>query len=304
MEKYYKMLDIEKGSSQEVIKQAYRKQALLNHPDRHPDGDNEYYTKKFQDIGEAYSILSSNKEHSKENPYEIFSVFFPNINFNDDDTNIMIDKIINSNIFLEFPKHIWNSFKTYNLHKNLNKSKAKLIIMDYEISLQEQYISNTKLHTVNLKKRSIVKDGLINYTKTISLNLLNKKNIFENIGNYDLENEYSGDLHVNIIDKPDNKFKRYKDFDLIYYLEIGKDDLFKCIKYKITHFKNDIYINIEKPWTNLIYILEDYGMIDYSDNYKGDLYIKIIINPISINPISINSDSEFINPKPIDIFDC
>ncbi|ORY82132.1 cysteine string protein [Protomyces lactucae-debilis] len=53
---YYKILGIEKDASDSEIKKAYRKAALINHPDKNPD-DPEAEA-RFKDVGEAYAILS------------------------------------------------------------------------------------------------------------------------------------------------------------------------------------------------------------------------------------------------------
>ena len=50
---YYDILGINKNSSQEEIKKAYRKLSLKYHPDK-PTGDES----KFKEINEAYSNLS------------------------------------------------------------------------------------------------------------------------------------------------------------------------------------------------------------------------------------------------------
>lgn len=55
---YYKILGVSKDSSQEDIKKAYRKLALKWHPDRCPPDKKEESQKKFQDIGEAFEVLS------------------------------------------------------------------------------------------------------------------------------------------------------------------------------------------------------------------------------------------------------
>ena len=58
---YYKILGIEKRASEEDIKKAYRKRALVHHPDRHANASDEEkreQEKKFKEVGEAYSILS------------------------------------------------------------------------------------------------------------------------------------------------------------------------------------------------------------------------------------------------------
>lgn len=306
MDKYYSVLKIKKGASQEEIRQAYRKQALLNHPDRHVDGDQALYTEKFQEIGEAYAKLSKTPSITLSgksvNPYEIFFVFFPDIDFESEETQEMINNFIESNAMFEVPKQIWNSIKSYNIHKNLIKKKAKTLEIDYPISLYEQYKSNTTEFVVKLKKRSIAKTTLVNYNKTITLNLLNKKNVFTNIGNFDLENEFSGDLIVNIIDKPDDNLRRYKDFDLVYNLIVDKNEFFNGFHKKISFFNENLYIYISNPWKNSIYLLENYGMIDYSDNYKGDLYINLKVDPkLNNNEITITNQNILI-PISVDIF--
>ena len=53
---YYKILEIEENADQNQIKKAFRKAALVNHPDR---GGNEETFKKYQ---KAYEILSDPKK--------------------------------------------------------------------------------------------------------------------------------------------------------------------------------------------------------------------------------------------------
>ncbi|KAF9114768.1 hypothetical protein BGX27_009889 [Mortierella sp. AM989] len=62
---YYKVLGVSKDASDSEIKKAYRKQALLYHPDKN-DGD-AVAEAKFKDVGEAYSILS---DPTKKNRYD------------------------------------------------------------------------------------------------------------------------------------------------------------------------------------------------------------------------------------------
>lgn len=57
MPTHYETLGISKSSSQDEIKQAYKKMALKHHPDRNPTNVLEA-TEKFKLIAEAYSILS------------------------------------------------------------------------------------------------------------------------------------------------------------------------------------------------------------------------------------------------------
>ena len=57
---YYEVLGVERGSSPEAIKKAYRALARQYHPDRNP-GD-KTAEEKFKQAAEAYSILSDPKK--------------------------------------------------------------------------------------------------------------------------------------------------------------------------------------------------------------------------------------------------
>lgn len=54
---YYQLLDLHPLSTSSDIEKAYKKQALLHHPDRNRDGDQQLATERFQRISEAYQTL-------------------------------------------------------------------------------------------------------------------------------------------------------------------------------------------------------------------------------------------------------
>ncbi|KAG8265386.1 DnaJ sub C member 7, partial [Homalodisca vitripennis] len=65
---YYKILGVERNASTDDIKKAYRKRALVHHPDRHAnasDGEKKEQEKKFKEVGEAYGILSDPKKRAR-----------------------------------------------------------------------------------------------------------------------------------------------------------------------------------------------------------------------------------------------
>ncbi len=56
---YYKILGVEKDATDNDIKKAYRKLAIVHHPDKNPD--DEEAAEKFKEIGEAYETLSDSQ---------------------------------------------------------------------------------------------------------------------------------------------------------------------------------------------------------------------------------------------------
>lgn len=86
--KYYDLLGVNKDSSDDVIKKAYKKNALKHHPDRGGDAD------KFKELSQAYEVLSDPKKKEIYDKYgeegltdngmnfssanDIFNMFFNN----------------------------------------------------------------------------------------------------------------------------------------------------------------------------------------------------------------------------------
>lgn len=64
---YYEVLGIKKNATQAEIKAAYRKKALLHHPDKNP-GDPSA-EEKFKEAAEAYEILGNEQKRSRYDQY-------------------------------------------------------------------------------------------------------------------------------------------------------------------------------------------------------------------------------------------
>ena len=98
---FYKTLGVEKTSTEDDIKKAYRKLAMLWHPDKHSQESEANKLKaeeKFKEINQAYEILGNHEKRNKydllghgdefsqtdgfqfNNPNDIFNSFFQTFN--------------------------------------------------------------------------------------------------------------------------------------------------------------------------------------------------------------------------------
>lgn len=102
MKDYYKILGVNKNSSSDDIKMAYKKLAMKYHPDRNPNDSK--CEEKFKDIKEAYEFLTNKNKTSS------FNDFNSNINFGDfSNSESSLDDIFN----VIFKKGFKKNIKTY-----------------------------------------------------------------------------------------------------------------------------------------------------------------------------------------------
>mgnify|MGYP001208825819 CR=1 FL=1 len=156
MDKYYKILDLKPGSSNEEIKKAYKKLAVKYHPDKQNNASDEKKAEaeeKFKEIADAYDILinpeklNNNKTFKKTNidPNELFNHFF-NININNhnnpfsDGLNININGInisptSNNSVMRSSCISIVNGKKIQKITETINGvTTVKTIISDNPIT--------------------------------------------------------------------------------------------------------------------------------------------------------------------------
>lgn len=108
---YYKILGLEKSSSDDEIKSAYKKLALKWHPDRCKDQSKvQEYTDKFKDISQAYSVLS---DPNKRKSYDQFG-----------DENI--DEQFEGNPFQQFHSGGGPGVRTFHFQSRGNVDENKL----------------------------------------------------------------------------------------------------------------------------------------------------------------------------------
>ncbi|KAF9370021.1 hypothetical protein CPC16_004022, partial [Podila verticillata] len=66
---YYQLLDVDPGASKDDVKRAYRKQALLFHPDKMKPHMKDEASQHFQLISEAYEVLYDDKKRELYDRY-------------------------------------------------------------------------------------------------------------------------------------------------------------------------------------------------------------------------------------------
>ncbi|KAM7472056.1 hypothetical protein LguiA_010239 [Lonicera macranthoides] len=136
--KYYDVLGVSNSASQDEIKKAYKKSAIINHPDK--GGDPE----KFKELSQAYEVLGDPKKResydeygedggtgageTSDNPFDIFESFFGGGAFNGFGSSSVRKKqgedvVHTLNVSLE---EVYNgATKKFNLSRNVMCSKCK-----------------------------------------------------------------------------------------------------------------------------------------------------------------------------------
>ena len=115
---YYKILEIDKNSTPDEIRKAYKKLAFKYHPDKNPE-NTEDSEKKFKEISEAYSILS---DPSKKSDYDAFGrTEFQSFNYNNFDVFTFFHEFFKNNNDEEFEKE----FEKFTNNVNNNNKKPK-----------------------------------------------------------------------------------------------------------------------------------------------------------------------------------
>lgn len=245
-EKLYNVLEISYGSNKDEIKSAYRKIALLCHPDKlnnvKDDDEKVIRINKFKEATNAYNILMNDNEDEWENINweDEFSNIF-NISSSVKNTFIDIAKIfINNNIH---PKSYYNpkntnniiehniTFKiSYNELKTNCKKKLRLILVDIE----EPIFIEVYCNSYPFIKKTYIDDDDVEHDINLSIELKKMDN-YEHI------------INNNII-------------DLITTVELSLSDYILGSNKKIKYIDGktiDVYI---PPFQDNYYELNDYGI--------------------------------------------
>lgn len=232
---YYEILGVERNTSQEEIKKAYRVLSMKWHPDRNQGSaeSNAF----FQEISQAYNTLSDDK---KRREYDMsllgmgggggirFSMNNPNPNFSQDFDPADIFNFFSSNIFGQFNNmNGLNGEPNMMFGKNINDIRKRLnkpvpIIKNEEITLSKACTGCTLPIEI---VRTIIENGITREEKeTLYLNIPqgidnNEMVILREKGHIHADNN-RGDVKIFIKVKNDTEFAR-QGLDLILHKTIS-----------------------------------------------------------------------------------
>lgn len=130
---YYNILGVNRSSSPDEIKKAYRKLALKYHPDK--SGGDPESEKRFKEIAEAYEVLGNPKKKSEyDNPnpfgggfgggFNPFAGGFHNTNFHERDV-IKKGKNINAKVEITLEEVLKGVTKNAKLYRNIQCSSCQ-----------------------------------------------------------------------------------------------------------------------------------------------------------------------------------
>jgi len=280
MEDYYKILGINKKSSKEEIKQAYRKLQLNNHPDKNNNSLSSIET--TQKINEAYSVLSDeikrkeydcnflNKHENLQDPEDIFKQFFGKRGLNDPFLNGSLANIFNMMSNDSQNIHFFHNNIPININKPLPIIKKITINMiqvlegcSIPVEIERWIIQNdTKIFEqevlyINIPKSIDQGEMLILKDKGNSINEIIK-----------------GDIKIMIDIVNDTKFIR-DGLNFIYHKTLTLKESLCGFSFELEYINKKIYTlnnhsgNIISP--NYQKVIPNLGL--ERDNYKGNLII-------------------------------
>jgi DnaJ-class molecular chaperone len=297
---FYKILQIDESATDIDIKKAYRKLALLYHPDK-PNGNEN----KFKQINIAYEVLSDENKRleydnlnmaSKIKLSDLFNTIIPAkynpavnsiINFFYDDKNELIkdldymdfntikhkvfDKLSNSSIIdILKSTYIWgNKLEEIDDDIFTDNDDDLDIYGNIKVTLEERYCR--KYRKINVKRFN----GSKLENKQFVIPILNDECILDGEG--DKDNNLSGDLIITIEEQIHPIFKKIGQHDIIINKEITVYDYLYGFKFEIElPDKTNLLVENKNPIKNgLIDIYENYGFYyDYESDERGDFIIK------------------------------
>ncbi len=282
---YYKILGLDKNSSEEEIKKSYRKLAIKWHPDKNPN-NKEQAEKEFKLVSEAYAVLSDPK---KKQIYDNFGLsgleqqdFGRAGNFKSGiDPNVIFRSFFSSHDDLFSQSNIFGNNYHFNLNSNHRQKKDLIKILS--VSLIDIYNGCIKKMKINRKK--IVNNTISTESEILEIKINPGMKDGTRFTFYNKGDNYNG-IGDNIIfelKQIDHNYYKRENNDLILKNPIKISLLKSLIGFKtdiksITNENIEINLNDQCPIdNNYIHIIKGKGMYSFKHKLTGDLKIQFNI---------------------------
>lgn len=295
---YYEILGVDKKSSTDEIKKAYRKLAKKYHPDLHPD-DKEA-EKKFTEINEAYEVLSDEEKRKKYDMFGKNANFQGGQNFDPSDFGFNFGNFgngsysytsSNPNGFSDFFDGLFGGFsqnansyqkggssRFSNFGQGFGRKKKENITTSITISIDEAMNGTNRSITIKNKER------LIDVKVTVPKGIKNNNKIRIDGSKYGID----ANIIAKVIIKNDDDLA-LDGIDLIKKVKIYPWDAYFGVKKKIETNTGAFMVNIpEKSQAGRKIRLKNRGYKDRKGNV-GDLILEIVIeNPSVLSKDQVN----------------
>lgn len=320
---YYKILGVDRNSTPEEIKKAYRKLARKYHPDTQPEEKKEEAEKKFKEINEAYEVLSDPEKRKKYDRLganwqhgDDFTSYkqqwtgqdFSNFDREFDGFSFSFGRGGTSfSDFFEafFGQDLFNEEMKTSTKTRQRPSRGQDIEAELEVSLEDIYFGREKQFQINIKDLCDQCGG-VGYVgnsfcsrcggsgqaaknKTLKVKIPKdardgKKIRLKGQGG-EASGGQKGDLYLKLKTVQHPKFKLRGNNDLETELKIYPWQAILGDKVTVPTLEGNIKVNIPpKTHNGHTLRLKSKGMPD-KKNKKGDLFLKIIIDiPKEIKP--------------------
>lgn len=163
MKNYYKILQVDKDASPEIIKVAYKLLVKKNHPDLKEGIEKQEAEEKIKEINEAYDVLS---DPSKKSEYDLNLI-------NEFISQEKYNEIINENMNLKKELNYFN-----NLYNKNNYAKRQYSNM-YDNTWAKNYTQPNSQNNYNANRNNINKNNYNN--QHTNYNNINKNNFKFNL---------------------------------------------------------------------------------------------------------------------------
>lgn len=257
---YYKILNIEPNANENDIRKAYKKLAMKYHPDK--NFGNKEAEENFKKVAKAYEILS---DKNKRNIYDMTGNVADNI-------NIDPFSIFNS---------IFSSVKVEVFSFNSINNKSEDIYYNVHAKLEDIY--NMCIKTISLSHKRLINNSYKDVVEDYKVPLYIKESIYPNKAHDKTNCNNRGDVIINVYEKPNEKFKRINEYDLIYAQTITIDDVYNGFQFSMQHLDGKMR-NIKSKKGDLInqgYFyqkIEKMGLYNPDEDKRADLFIRYIID--------------------------